>query len=67
MDDETNHRLQRLEQRMEAIYQSVEKTRKYILVMVIVAAVTIVLPLLALAVVVPMVLRTLGTAYGGLF
>lgn len=55
--------LARVEQKIDAIYTSVEKTRKYMLVTVIITVVTIVIPLLIAAVMVPMAMSTFSTMY----
>ena len=62
MEDITE-RLNALEAKIDATYQSAEKTRKYILTMLIVTVITIVLPLIGLVFVVPMVMHTLLSAY----
>ena len=64
---EENIVLQKIEEqneKLEAIYQSAEKTRKYFLWTLIVTIVTIVLPLLALAFVIPWMLNTLISGLG---
>lgn len=67
MDQETKHALEALDSKLNAIYTSVEKTRKYFLMTMIVSVVMFVLPLIALAFVVPMFLGTLTTSYGEVF
>ena len=54
--------LAHLEDKIDAVYASVEKSRKYLLTMVIVTLVTIALPLIA-AIAIPMVLNTVGGMY----
>ncbi len=54
----------RMEQKIDAIYASAEKSRKYMLTMLVGTIAMIVLPLLAAAVIVPMALSSLGAAYG---
>lgn len=59
---EENIILQKIEEqnkKLEAIYQSAEKTRKYFLWTLIVTIVTIVLPLIALAFVIPWFLQSI--------
>ena len=56
--------LARLEQKVDAMYASVEKTRKYLLAMVIITVVTVALPLLAAVLIVPAMISSLGSAYG---
>jgi len=48
--------IEALSQRIEEIYISVEKTRKYFLWTLIITAITIILPLIALAFVIPIFL-----------
>ena len=56
--------LETMSQRIEQIYVSVEKTRKYFLWTLIITIVTIVLPLIALIIIIPIVLRTYTSALG---
>lgn len=58
--------LETMNQRIEQIYVSVEKTRKYFLWTLIITIVTIVLPLIALIIVIPIVFRTYTSALGGM-
>jgi len=58
-----NEQLTRIEQKVDAVYASAEKTRKYILTMVIATIVTIALPLLLAIILVPMVMSSLGGMY----
>ena len=50
--------------RIEEIYKSVEKTRKYFLWSMIITVGTIVLPLLAILAILPWLFKTLTSAYG---
>ena len=50
--------------KLDAIYRSVEKTRKYFLWTLIISVAMIVLPLLGLAIIIPMVFKTISSAYG---
>ncbi len=54
-------RLQQLEQKIDAIYVSVEKTRKYFLTTLIITVVMFVLPLIGLIFAIPAFLSTLNT------
>ena len=64
MDTETNEaQFARLEEKIDAVYASVEKSRKYLLTMVIVTLVTILLPILIAAIALPMVMSTIGGMY----
>jgi hypothetical protein len=65
MDNETVERIAALEKKIDAIWVSVEKTRKYFLWTLIVGVVTFVLPLIGLAFVIPFYLRTLSQSLGG--
>lgn len=64
MDTETNEaQFARLEEKIDAVYASVEKSRKYLLTMVIVTFVTILLPIIIAAIALPMVMSTVGSMY----
>jgi hypothetical protein len=52
------------EKKIDDIYKSVEKTRKYFLWTLIITVVTIVLPLVGLLFVIPWMLNTMTSAYG---
>ncbi len=64
MDPELKKKLEAQDVRLEQIYQSVEKTRKYFLWTMIATLVAFVLPLIGLVFAVPFFLSTLSTAYG---
>ena len=66
MDQETLNKLEALEKKVNAIYSSVEKTRKYFLITLIVTVVMIVLPILGLIVVIPIFLSSLNLGDLGL-
>jgi hypothetical protein len=53
MDEEILKKFEAVEKKIDAIYASVEKTRKYFLLTLIVTAVLIVLPLLGLLIAIP--------------
>jgi len=57
---------QELKEKLDAIYQSVEKTRKYFLWTLIATVITFILPLIALAFIIPWFLKTLTSTYQGL-
>lgn len=63
MDPETKEKLEVLGKRIEEIYISVEKTRKYFQWTLIITVATIVLPLIALAFVIPYFLRTVTSGF----
>jgi len=54
----------RLEEKIDAVYASVEKSRKYILTMVIITIATIALPILLGALILPSALESVGNMYG---
>lgn len=56
--------LARHEQKIDAIYQSVEKTRKYLLVIMWSSLAMIVLPIVIAVVVLPLLISTLTTSLG---
>lgn len=64
MDPELLKKLEDQEKKIDDIYKSVEKTRKYFLWTLIITVVMVVLPLIGLAVVIPMFMNTLTSAYG---
>jgi len=66
MDPETKEKLEALGKRVEEIYISVEKTRKYFLWTMIATIVMFVLPLIALAIVIPFFLNTITSGLNGL-
>ena len=59
-----DEQLKRMEVKIDATFVAAEKTRKYILTMLVVTVVTIVIPLLAMVVMIPWLMSSLGTAYG---
>ncbi len=56
--------LAHLEEKIDAVYASVEKSRKYLLTMVIVTLVTIALPIILAAIALPMVMSSLSSLGG---
>ncbi len=59
----TEQQLIRLEEKIDAVYASTEKTRKYILWMLIGSVAIIVLPILLGALALPALLDTVGSMY----
>lgn len=57
-------RLARVEQKIDAMQVSVEKTRKYILTMLIASIVMVVLPILIALIMIPVAMSSLGSMYG---
>lgn len=53
----------RLEEKIDAVYASVEKVRKYLLTTLIVTVVTIVLPIIIALIMIPIALSTFGSMY----
>jgi len=66
MDPETNEKIEAISQRVEEIFISVEKTRKYFQWTLIITIATIVIPLIGLAIAIPFFLRTLSSSLNGL-
>ncbi|HEY4525835.1 MAG TPA: hypothetical protein VJL32_01910 [Candidatus Paceibacterota bacterium] len=64
MEEEILKRIEQQEKRLEEIYISVEKTRKYFMWTLIVTVVAIVLPLIGLAVVIPLLFSTYTNVLG---
>lgn len=64
MDQELAKQLASQDEKLERIYQSVEKTRRYFLWTMVATVVTFVLPLVGLIFAVPFFLSTLSSAYG---
>lgn len=60
MDNELKIRLEEQEKKIDAIYISVEKTRKYILWTVIATVVMFVLPLIGLVLLIPTYLKMIA-------
>lgn len=58
MEDELRQRLDALEKKIDAIYVSAEKTRKYILWTVMITVALVVLPMLGLVFVIPSFIST---------
>ena len=59
-------KLEEQEVKIEAIWKSVEKTRKYFLFTMISSIVMVVLPLIGLLIAIPIMLNTLSTSMEGL-
>lgn len=66
MENTIEQKLASQEAKIDAIYTSVEKTRKYLLIIMWSSVLMIVLPLLAGAIIVPLVLSSLSEYYGTL-
>jgi CHASE3 domain sensor protein len=66
MEQEILKKIEELEKKVEAVYQSAEKTRKYFLWTLIITAVVIILPLLVMLFVIPSLLNIYSPANLGL-
>lgn len=66
MEQEILKKLEEQELKIEAIWKSVEKTRKYFLFTMISSIVMVVLPLIGLLIAIPIMLNTLSTSMEGL-
>lgn len=63
MDQELEQKINEQNQKLDHIYTSIEKMRKYFLWTMIITIATIVLPLIALVAIVPWFLSVIGSAY----
>jgi len=66
MEPEILQKLEEQDKKIDLIYDSVEKTRKYFLWTLIISAGAILLPLIGILALIPWLLSTLGNAYSGL-
>ena len=64
MENEILERLKRSEEKIDEVYKSVEKMRKYFLWTLIISVLVIVLPLIVLGFVLPSFINTLTAGYG---
>ncbi len=64
MQEELLRKIEEQEKKLDAIYVSVEKLRSYFKWTLIITVLTVVLPLIAIAIILPMVFGTLSSAYG---
>ena len=64
--EETEQRLVQMEEKVDKIYVSVEKTRRYFMWTLIISIAVIVLPLIGLLITIPMYLNNLKTGLMGL-
>jgi len=63
-DPEIRQRLDALEKKIDAVYVSAEKTRKYFLTIIVVSVVAFVLPLIGLLFAIPSFLSSYGDISG---
>jgi hypothetical protein len=66
MEEDILKKLEEQEIKLNNIYVSVEKLRKYFLWTLIITVAVIVLPLIGLVAIIPWFLKVMGAAYGGL-
>jgi hypothetical protein len=66
MEEEILKKLAVQDEKLNEIWKSVEKTRKYFLVSIIITIGTIVLPLIAAVALLPWMIKTMTAAYSGL-
>ena len=66
MDQEISNKFEVLEKKIDAIYSSVEKTRKYFLLTLVITVAMIVLPILGFIIVIPIFLNSLNLDILGL-
>jgi hypothetical protein len=66
MDQEILKKFQEQEEKLDVIYKSIEKMRKYFLWKLYVTIATIVLPIIGLIVIIPWLMKIMSSAYGGL-
>jgi hypothetical protein len=64
MEQDIIKKLEEQDVKIEAIWKSVEKTRKYFLWTMIITVATIVLPLIAILALIPWMLKTMTSVYG---
>ncbi len=67
MEEELKSRLDLLEKKIDETYRSAEKTRRYILFIVIITLIALVLPLVGLVFAVPAMLASYGDLLTGTF
>jgi type II secretory pathway component PulF len=65
METEIINKLTQQDEKINAIYKSVEKTRKYILYMTIISIAFVVLPIIGLLFVIPSFISTYSSVLGG--
>lgn len=63
MEQDILRKFEELDKKLDAIYKSAEKTRKYFLFTLIISVVFVVLPLVGLIFVIPMFLSTLTAGF----
>lgn len=66
MEEEILQKIQEQQVKIDAMYESVEKLRKYFLWTLIITVVTVVLPIIVAMVILPPILNSLIGAYSGI-
>ena len=66
MEQDILQKLTEQDKKIDLIYSSVEKTRKYFLWTLIISVGAILLPLIAMIALIPWLMNTLSSAYSGL-
>ena len=66
MENEIQNKLNEQDEKLDAIYKSVEKTRKYFLVIIWITVIAFVLPLIAMIFVVPSFMSSYMSSLDGL-
>ena len=66
MNEEILKKIEEQDKKIDAIFISVEKTRKYFLFMIWVSVITFILPLIGLAFIIPFFLSALSKSFDGL-
>jgi hypothetical protein len=66
MENEILKKIEAQDKKLEEIYSSIEKIRKYFLITLIITVAAVVLPLIGLAFVIPQFLNTLNGSYLGI-
>jgi hypothetical protein len=65
MEEETRQKFLEINEKLDKIYKSTERTRKYFLWTMIISIVVIVLPLVGLAILIPVIFSTFSGIGGG--
>lgn len=64
MENDILEKIKEQDKKLDEIYKSIEKMRKYFMWTLIVTVATIVLPLIALIIIIPWFLKVITSAYG---
>lgn len=66
MEEEILKRIKSQEEKIDQIYKSVEKTRKYFLWTLLVTIFMFILPILGIILIIPWFIKAMSSAYGGI-